>query len=246
MERVEKLQKAGKLNEAKETRLHALIAKVHLKSEKSERPDVIAEAARFDAFLNANPQIVAELEKNPSMIDNKGFMAKNPALTAWLKDHPNVAQELRSDPAALLKAAIDLHTLASLPAFKGLSSAGISMGELARFDLFLTSHPAIAKELKSNPSLISDAGFTKANPALATWLTAHPDVAKESFLKLSVDLYAQCALIWLPTSLVHPESFEGIHRDRAPRRDVACQESYRDQESSHHQERERIACFDPV
>jgi len=48
--------------------------------------------------------------------------------------------------------------------------------------LLRTSHrpgAAIAKELKSNPSLVSSDAFMAKNPALSAWLTAHPDVAKE-------------------------------------------------------------------
>jgi hypothetical protein len=207
LQKLEQLEKAGKLDKAQEAKLNAMIAQIRSSSKKPGNIDVIAEAARFDVFLTANPQIAAELEKNPSMIDNKAFMANNPALTAWLKDHPNVAKELRANPHEFLKVAIDLHTLASSPAFKAMSAAGITMGELARYDLYLVSHPNIAKELKSDPSLISDPGFLTKNPELAAWLTAHPDIAKELqdnpqlFLKLSVDLYAQLSSVGLATLL---------------------------------------------
>jgi len=213
LQRMERLEKQGKLDKAQEAKLNAMIAKMHSKTAKIKSntktgaPGVIVEAASFDAFLTANPKIAAELEKNPNDIDNAAFMAKNPALAAWLKDNPNVAKELKANPTEFLKVAVDLHSLQSSPEFKAMSSAGITIDELAGFDVFLTSHPDIAKELKSNPSLVSSNTFMAKNPALSAWLTAHPDVAKELqtnpqiFVQLSVALYAQLNTLGLVTLL---------------------------------------------
>jgi len=48
--------------------------------------------------LTAKPQIATEFAKNPNLMDGKAFMAKDPPLAAWLKEHPNVAQELKTNP----------------------------------------------------------------------------------------------------------------------------------------------------
>jgi hypothetical protein len=211
LQKLERLEKTGKLDAAQEAKLAAMIAKTRSNTKpsntKTGNTDVIAEAARFDAFLTANPQITAALEKNPGMINNGAIMAKYPALSAWLKDHPNVANELKTNPTEFLKVAVDMHSLTSSPEFKAMNSTGISLGELARFDLFLISNPNITKELKSNPSLISNSTFMANNPALSAWLTAHPDVAKELqtnpqvFLRLSADLYAQLNTLGLVSLL---------------------------------------------
>ena len=220
LQKLERLEKEAKVDRAqqRETKLDqaqkARVAGVReakayaaqgAKLDRTGKPDVIAEAARFDSFLKANPQIAGALGTNPDLIDSASFMAKYPVLTAWLNDHPNVAKELKANPTELLKVAVDLHSAASSPAFKAMSSTGISLGEVTRFDFFLSSHPNIAKELKSNPSLITSDAFMAKNPALSAWLTAHPDIAKELqtnpqvFLKLSVDLYAQLNTLGLVT-----------------------------------------------
>jgi hypothetical protein len=206
LQKLEQLEKAGKLDQAQKAKLDAMIAKIQSNS-KSHKTDVIGLALRFDAFLKANPQIAAALEKNPDLIDSAAFMAKYPALTAWLKDHPDLAKELKSNPTDFIKVAVDIHTLVSSSALAQMKTTGISMGELVRFDAFVASHPEIAKALKSNPGLITSAAFLAKYPELGAWLKAHPDAAKELqdhpqvFLKLSVELYAQLSAMGLVTLL---------------------------------------------
>ncbi len=206
LQKLEQLEKEGKLDSAQKAKLAAMIAKIHSNS-KTRKPDMIAEAARFEAFLQANPQIAAALEKNPSLIGSADFMAKYPALMAWLKDHPNVAKELKANPADFLKVTTDIKTLASSSFDNDMKAAGVSLGELIRFDAYLAAHPAIASELKTNPSVITSAEFLAKNPELASWLKTHPNIAKELqtnpqvFLKLSAGLYAQFSTLGLATLL---------------------------------------------
>jgi hypothetical protein len=206
LQKLEQLEKAGKLDQAQKAKLDAMIAKIQSHS-KSHKTDIIGLALRFNAFLKANPQIAAELEKNPNLIDSAAFMAKYPALTAWLKDHPNVAKELKSNPTDFIKVAVDIHTLASSSALVQMKTTGITIGELVGFDAYVASHPEIAKALKSNPSLITSAAFLAKYPELGAWLKAHPDIAKELqtnpqvFLKLSVELYAQLSTVGMVTLL---------------------------------------------
>ncbi|HTG59267.1 MAG TPA: hypothetical protein VMG63_07650 [Terriglobia bacterium] len=60
------------------------------------------ELARFDGFLDANPSIAASLSKNPSLVNNATFLAQNPALSDWLKAHPQAAAELEENPQAFV------------------------------------------------------------------------------------------------------------------------------------------------
>ena len=60
------------------------------------------ELARFDGFLDANPSVAASLNKNPSLINNSTFLAQNPALSNWLKMHPQAAAELQENPQAFI------------------------------------------------------------------------------------------------------------------------------------------------
>jgi septal ring factor EnvC (AmiA/AmiB activator) len=202
LQKLERLEKEGKLTQTQKAELAAMIAKIQSNS-KNHKTDVIGLAIRFDAFLRANPQIAAALEKNPDLINSASFMAQYPALTAWLKVHPYVAKELKANPTDFVKVAVDIQTLASSSIDKLMKSAGVTLGELVRFDAYLASHPAIAKELTSNPSVITSASFLAQHPELASWLKAHPHIAKELknnpqvFLELSADLYGQLSTMGL-------------------------------------------------
>ncbi len=58
-------------------------------------------------------------------------------------------------------------------------TAEINRREVANFDRFLDSHPALDKSLSQNPSLINSQAFLASNPSLAAWLKAHPQAAEE-------------------------------------------------------------------
>ena len=55
---------------------------------------------------------------------------------------------------------------------RGLAT-DITPREVANFDRFLDSHPALDKSLSQNPSLVNNATFMAQNPALSNWLKAH-------------------------------------------------------------------------
>src|SRR5215470_17000750 len=55
----------------------------------------------------------------------------------------------------------------------------ITKAELQAFDSFLDAHPAIAADLRQNPSLVNDPSYLKKQPELAHFLQNHPHVAEE-------------------------------------------------------------------
>lgn len=55
----------------------------------------------------------------------------------------------------------------------------VTRREIANFDQFLDSHPAIDKELASNPSLVNDANYLQSRPDLRDYFSAHPRVRAE-------------------------------------------------------------------
>ncbi len=53
-----------------------------------------------DAFLAQHPQMAQQLAKDPSLIDNKAYLAQHPELENYMKTHPEIAQEWQSHPGA--------------------------------------------------------------------------------------------------------------------------------------------------
>lgn len=60
------------------------------------------QAANFDRFLDLNPGLEKSLAQNPSLINNQAFLAAHPSLLAWLKAHPQTAEEIGESPRAFM------------------------------------------------------------------------------------------------------------------------------------------------
>jgi hypothetical protein len=129
----------------------------------------IDQVATLQDFLNAHPAIAKQLEANPSLIDNKDYMASNPALDEFLQAHPELAEAWKASPS------ITMTEVSRLAA----SEAKFTSGQITTLDDFLNSHPAIAQKLEADPSLIDDANFLRDNPDLASFLQNHPDLAQD-------------------------------------------------------------------
>ena len=65
------------------------------------------------------------------------------------------------------------------PVFAGQQNRDITRQELNNFDNFLDTHPAIEKDLKSNPALVKDSAYLSAHPELREFLANHPGVREE-------------------------------------------------------------------
>lgn len=61
------------------------------------------EATNFGEFLNQHSSVSAELSKNPSLVNNKEFMATHPELQEYLTSHPATQQQLTANPQAFMK-----------------------------------------------------------------------------------------------------------------------------------------------
>jgi hypothetical protein len=61
------------------------------------------ELAQFDRFLDSHREIGEQLRKNSSLINDKEFLAKHPALQTYLQQHPAFRQEIRENPNAFMR-----------------------------------------------------------------------------------------------------------------------------------------------
>src|SRR6202158_4594733 len=55
----------------------------------------------------------------------------------------------------------------------------VSRRELAKFDHYLTRHPKVARELRTDPELVNDPTFLAKHTGLQKFLTSHPGAREE-------------------------------------------------------------------
>lgn len=60
------------------------------------------EPATFGQFLSAHSVIAEQLSKDPSLVNNKEFMASHPDLQEFMQSHPGVTAELTKNPRAFM------------------------------------------------------------------------------------------------------------------------------------------------
>jgi hypothetical protein len=120
------------------------------------------ELAQFDQFLDSHREIAEQVRRDPSLVNNEGFVKNHPALQTFLADHPGVRDELHKNPTGFMRAE-EPHQ----------SSSRISE-ERVRFDQFLDSHKEISEQLHKNPSLLNDKEYLKNHAELETYLNDHP------------------------------------------------------------------------
>src|ERR1700722_17826846 len=157
------------------------------------------ELARFDQFLDGHPEVARELRRDPSLVDNPEYARNNPALQAYLADHPQIREEIKEHPDAFMRLEsrydrredardddnrYDRHDgdRDGDHDSRGNGVRGDSdttRGELARFDQFLDSHREIAEQIRKDPSLVNNQKFESTHPALHTYLQDHPQIREE-------------------------------------------------------------------
>jgi hypothetical protein len=120
----------------------------------------------MDRFLDDHPEVAEQLRKDPSLIDNRQWVAAHPALQDYLKEHPQVAEEFRSNPNQFMHDE------------DRLGQDDITRKDLADMNRFLDKHPEIAEQLRKDPSLIDNHKWVAAHPALQDYLRDHPEVAE--------------------------------------------------------------------
>jgi hypothetical protein len=58
--------------------------------------------SNFGEFLGGHSSMATELSKDPSLANNKEYLANHPALNDYLKAHPAMSQQLAENPQAVM------------------------------------------------------------------------------------------------------------------------------------------------
>jgi len=120
----------------------------------------------FAQFQTAHPWIANKLRQNPALANDKGFLRGNHELPDFLKTHPFVTDQFRSDPQAFMRRADEF-------AHRDAEWKSHDM-DLADLNQFVANHPWIGKRIQQNPQLANNNGFLNDNHELKDFLGTHP------------------------------------------------------------------------
>ena len=129
------------------------------------------ELANFDRFLDSHRGIAAQLQKDPSLIENPQYVKDHPELQSYLQDHPAVREQIDRNPNGFMQQESGYERYED--------NRNNDRGPAAGFDQFLDSHREISEQLQKHPSLADDKQFLKDHPALQSYLQQHPEVREQ-------------------------------------------------------------------
>jgi len=133
--------------------------------------------AQFGRFLDSNPTIAQQLQKNPSLADNQNFINSNPAYKQFLQRNPDIRVRLHNDPTAFMREETRYESWENSHNGDGNNNRGEAFRrDVAEFDRFLNDHPEIAEQLRKQPSLIDNRQFVTSHPPLDNFLHENPGV----------------------------------------------------------------------
>jgi len=127
---------------------------------------------RFGRFLDDHPWVARDLESNPTLVNDRGYLDDHRSLAEFLDDHPEVRRELRRDPHAVLRR---LHRLERAQR----RDREVSRRDLDGFARFLRDHPAVAHDLRDEPSLATSRRYLADHPSFQDFLRDHPEIREE-------------------------------------------------------------------
>ena len=138
-------------------------------------PDITRQQlADFNLFLNGHPEMAGQLQKDPSLMDNREFVDNHPSLQEFLERHPEIREEINENPHAFMRREDRYEQQGD-----GHGDRDITRGELATMDRFLDSHPEIAEQLQKDPSLIDKREFVDNHPELKEFMAQHPELREQ-------------------------------------------------------------------
>jgi len=137
------------------------------------------ELADMNRFLDAHPEIAEQLRKDPSLVDNREWVANHPALQQYLREHPEVADAFRAHPDAFMRDEERYARQQGGDRDGRVNADERNRGELTGFGQFLGGHATVAAELSSDPSLANNKEYLANHPELNEYLQAHPTVSAQ-------------------------------------------------------------------
>jgi hypothetical protein len=157
-------------------------------------PDDITrrEIVDMDHFLDSHPEIAEQLRRDPSLIDNREWVAHHPALQEYLHSHQRLAGVFRAHPEAFMRDEDryeqtegdrdhdrDRDQDRDHDRVTARDRDNRNRGELTSFGQFLGGHTNVASELSADPTLATNKEYLATHPELDEYLKAHPAMSQQ-------------------------------------------------------------------
>ena len=140
----------------------------------AQDPRTSDEAADFDAFLDAHPEIDTQLRTNPLLINDQKWLHDHPEVLVYFDHHPQAKNEIARGPSYFIRRE---GRRASREARQRRENP--HKEEIANFHQFLSSNPRISGQLNADPLLINEPRYLDEHPGLQAYLYDHPLVNKD-------------------------------------------------------------------
>jgi hypothetical protein len=156
------------------------------------------EVSTMDQFLDKNPNIDRDLQRNPGLVNNAEYLEAHPQLQAFLNQHPNLKEEIAENPRYFMQREnrFDARETSRQDRERDFDrdrdasrdrdvdrranpNPDLTNREVATMDDFLDRHKDIAKSLEKKPELVNDRGYLKHHKDLDEFLNEHPAVREE-------------------------------------------------------------------
>ncbi len=134
------------------------------------------ELANMDRFLDSHPEIAEQLQKDPSLVNDKKFGQNHPALQQFLAENPGVREEYKENPNAFMRQEQRFDTRGDAGMHRGGDVTG---KEVSSFSEFMEGHGKIAGDLSKNPSLANNKEYLENHPELRDYMKANPKVHEQ-------------------------------------------------------------------
>ena len=135
--------------------------------------------SNMDHFLDSHPETAEQLRKDPSLVNNKEFVAKHPELQAYLQQHPGIREEISENPNAFMRQEQRYDRQEDYGRNNGGFDRDPEHREAASLGQFLGGHTNIAQQISKDPSLLNNKEYMESHPELQEYLKAHPAVQAE-------------------------------------------------------------------
>src|ERR1700721_1043391 len=129
-------------------------------------------------FFDNHREIAEQLRKDPTLIDNRQWVADHPALEQYLHEHPQVSDAFRAHPDTFMRDE-EHYGQGGRDEYARMGGDDRNRGELTNFGQFLGGHSNVAADLSRDPSLANNKEYLSSHPDLDEYLKAHPTMSQQ-------------------------------------------------------------------